>query len=430
MLAVSCIVMGLVLASFVPSSASQTVADSRSPTQDDFGGGAPPPPPPPTDMSPPPDLDAFQPPDPTTPPDVDLGGTPPPPPPSETSSCPPDPNTAPDPTAPPSIDNCDPPSVDVDCDDADSRSPTQDDFGGGAPPPPPPPPPPPDLDACQPSDQDVPSETGCADIDYRSPTQEAPPPPPMDSPSPSDLDACQPSDQDALPETASEDQDESTDLGNGSECLIESECLSDSSSGQALQQEPAVPVTGSGIPISDLEALANVEDDPLSGHSTEGVAEDGDLGRQEPSSKYSFSATLVIHDDKVWIVNLFKNGEPPASLKESSPCGLVDSYDPNGSGTNYWAAVDAEACSGRDIESGIESGASTSEAVEVDLTAMSIRMPNRWALLQRAAFQGRTGVTTGPITGVSESTPVEMKVVTPRRSRWASLQRDALFGYR
>ena len=113
MLAVSCIVMGLVLASFVPSSASQTVADSRSPTQDDFGGGAPPPPPPPTDMSPPPDLDAFQPPDPTTPPDVDLGGTPPPPPPSETSSCPPDPNTAPDPTAPPSIDNCDPPSVEV-----------------------------------------------------------------------------------------------------------------------------------------------------------------------------------------------------------------------------------------------------------------------------------------------------------------------------
>ena len=61
---------------------------------------------------------------------------------------------------------------------------------------------------------------------------------------------------------------------------------------------------------------------------------------------------------------------------------------------------------------------------------MSIRVPNRWALLQEAAFQSRIAVTTGPETGVSESTPVDMKVVTPRRSRWASLQRDALFGYR
>ena len=391
MLAVSCIAMSLVLASFVPSAASQTGTDSRSQTQDDFVVPPPPPPPPPTDMSPPPDPDVSQPPDPTTPPDVDLVQVPPPPSPPETIGCPPDPDVAPDPFVPPRMDNCDPPSVEVDCADADSRGPTQDAF------------------------------------------VELPPPPPPEEfvePPSIDLSTCQPSDQDAPPETASEDQDESTDLGNGSECLIESECLSDSSSGQALQQGPAVPVTGSGIPISDLEALAIVEDDPQSGDSTEGVVEDGDLGRQEPSSKHSFSATLVIHDEKVWIVNLFNNGEPPASLKASSPCGLVDSYDPNGSGTIYWASVDAEDCIGRDSESATDSGASTSEAVEVDLIAMSIRVPNRWALLQEAAFQSRIAVTTGPETGVSESTPVDMKVVTPRRSRWASLQRDALFGYR
>jgi hypothetical protein len=60
-------------------------------------------------------------------------------------------------------------------------------------------------------------------------------------------------------------------------------------------------------------------------------------------------APAVVRDGELWVANPVTNGEPPAGLRGSSPCGLVDSYDPDGSGTNYWSAVDSSECARRGV---------------------------------------------------------------------------------
>jgi hypothetical protein len=58
---------------------------------------------------------------------------------------------------------------------------------------------------------------------------------------------------------------------------------------------------------------------------------------------------FLLRDDRTWTRNPDSNGDPPEGLRQESPCGLVDALDPDGSGVNYWSAVDSGGCGARDI---------------------------------------------------------------------------------